>query len=144
MATLTSLKLVAAKKPTQTNPVQHRRNKLSLKVLEQMALAKALQNGETFAPTRMKTVTNEEGERVQVLKAKKVRQWWFVDGSKVLLQIKYGAKTLNISGKSNAIECGNAEALITALETVNAAVLAGEMDAQIEAVSGQIRGGFQR
>jgi len=144
MATLASLKLVAAKKPTAQNPVQHRRNKLSTKVLEQLALARALQNGETFAPTKIKTVTNDNGDRVQVTHAKKVRQWWFVDGNKVLLQVRYGAKVLSLNGKSNAVECANANALIAALETVNTAVLAGELDAQIEAVSGQIRGGFER
>ena len=144
MATLTSLKLVAAKKPTQANPVQHRRNKLSIKVLEQLALAKALQNGQTYAPTRIKTVTNDDGERVQVTQAKRVKQWWFVDGNKVLLQVRYGAKTLMLNGKSNAVECANADALIAALETVNTAVLAGELDTQIESVSTQIRGGFER
>ena len=144
MATLTSLKLVAAKKPTQANPVQHRRNKLSVKVLEQLAFARALQNGETYAPTRIKTVTNAEGERVQVMQPKRVKQWWFVDGNKVLLQVRYGAKVLALNGKSNAVECANADALIGALETVNTAVLAGELDTQIEAMSGQIRGGFQR
>jgi len=144
MATLTSLKLVAAKKPTQANPVQHRRNKLSIKVLEQLALAKALKDGQTYAPTRIKTVTNAEGERVQVTQAKRVKQWWFVDNNKVLLQVRYGAKVLALNGKSNAVECANADALIGALETVNTAVLAGELDAQIEAVSTQIRGGFER
>ena len=144
MATLTSLKLVAAKKPTQANPVQHRRNKLSIKVLEQLALAKALKDGQTYAPTRIKTVTNAEGERVQVTQAKRVKQWWFIDNNKVLLQVRYGAKVLALNGKSNAVECANADALIGALETVNTAVLAGELDAQIEAVSTQIRGGFER
>jgi hypothetical protein len=33
-------------------------------------------------------------------------------------------------------------ALIDALEAVNAAVLAGELDAQIEAASGQLRSAF--
>lgn len=144
MATLTSLKLVAAKKPTAQNPVQHRRNKLSIKVLEQLALARALQNGETFAPTKIKTVTNDNGDRVQVTQAKRVKQWWFVDGNKVLLQLRYGAKVLMLNAKSNAVECANADALISALTAVNDAVLAGELDAQIEAVSGQIRGGFER
>ena len=146
MATLTSLKLVAAKKPTAQNPVQHRRNKLSIKVLEQLALARALQNGETYAPTRIKTVTNADGDRVQVNHAKKVRQWWFVDGNKVLLQVRYGAKTLmlNSKTKSNAVECANADALISALEAVNTATLEGELDEQITAVAGQIRGGFER
>jgi hypothetical protein len=144
MATLTSLKLVAAKKPAQKDPVQHRRAKLSMKVLEQLALCKALNAGEVYAPTRIKTVTNAEGERVQVNQPKRVKQWWFVEGNKVLLQVRYGAKTLMLNGKSNAVECASPDALIAALETVNTAVLAGELDAQIEAVSTQIRGGFER
>lgn len=144
MATLTSLKLVAAKKPVQKDPVQHRRAKLSVKVLEQLALCKALKEGQTYTPTRIKTVTNAEGERIQVSQPKRVKQWWFVEGNKVLLQVRYGAKVLALNGKSNAVECANADALIGALETVNAAVLAGELDSQIESVAGQIRGGFQR
>ena len=144
MATLTSLKLVAAKKPAQKDPVQHRRAKLSAKVVEQLHYARALNAGEVYAPTRIKTVTNAEGERVQVNQPKSIKPWWFTDGSKVLLQVRYGAKTLMLNGKSNAVECANADALIAALETVNTAVLAGELDAQIEAVSTQIRGGFER
>jgi len=144
MATLTSLKLVAAKKPAQKDPVQHRRAKLSAKVVEQLHYARALNAGEVYAPTRIKTVTNAEGERVQVNQPKRIKPWWFTDGSKVLLQVRYGAKTLMLNGKSNAVECANADALIAALETVNTAVLAGELDAQIEAVSTQIRGGFER
>lgn len=144
MATLTSLKLVAAKKSANKDPVQHRRNKLSAKIVEQLHYARALNAGEVYAPTRIKTVTNAEGERVQVNHVKRIKPWWFTDGSKVLLQVRYGAKVLSLNGKSNAVECANADALMAALETVNAATLAGELDAQIEAVSGQIRGGFKR
>ena len=144
MATLTSLKLVSAKKPAQKDPVQHRRSKLSMKVLEQLQYARALNAGEVYAPTRIKTVTNAEGERVQVSQPKRIKPWWFTDGNKVLLQVRYGAKVLMLNGKSNAVECANADALIAALSTVNTAVLAGELDAQIEAASGQIRGGFER
>jgi hypothetical protein len=67
-----------------------------------------------------------------------------VDNNKVILQVRYGAKVLSLNGKSNAVECANADALIGALETVNEAVLAGALDEQITAVSGQIRGGFER
>jgi hypothetical protein len=66
MATLASLKLVTAKKPTQQPPVVHRRNKLSAKVFEQLQLARAQNDGTVFAPTRTKTVTNTEGNRVQI------------------------------------------------------------------------------
>lgn len=144
MATLSSLKLVAAKKPAHKDPVLHRRNKLSTKVVEQLNYARALNAGEVYAPTRIKTVTNAEGERVQVTRAKNIRPWWFTEGNKVFLQVRYGAKVLMLNGKSNAIECANADALIGALETVNSIVLEGSLDEQITAASGQIRGGFNR
>ncbi len=144
MATLASLKLVAAKK-SQQSPVHHRRQKLSLKVLEQIHFATAQSKGETYAPTRSKFVTNADGERVQVNHAKKIKPWWFSDANgKVCLAIKYGARTVELAKGKTAIEVASAEALIAALTTVNEAVLAGELDTQIEALSGQIRGGFQR
>ena len=144
MATLASLKLVAAKK-SQQSPVQHRRQKLSAKILEQIKFATAQSKGEPYAPTRTKIITNSEGQRVQVTHAKKVRPWWFTDANgKVCLAIKYGARTIELAKGKTAIEVASAEALITALETVNAAALAGELDSQIEALSGQIRGGFNR
>lgn len=144
MATLSSLKLVAAKKPAHKDPVLHRRNKLSMKVVEQLTYARALNAGEVYAPTRIKTVTNADGERVQVTRTKNIRPWWFTEGNKVFLQVRYGAKVLMLNGKSNAIECANADALIGALETVNSIVLDGALDEQITAASGQIRGGFNR
>jgi hypothetical protein len=144
MATLASLKLVAAKK-SQHSPVQHRRQKLSAKILEQIKFATAQSMGETYAPTRSKIITNADGERVQVNHAKKIKPWWFSDANgKVCLAIKYGARTIELAKGKTAIEVASAEALIAALTTVNEAVLAGELDSQIEALSGQIRGGFQR
>jgi hypothetical protein len=144
MATLASLKLVASKK-SQQSPVQHRRHKLSIKILEQIKFATAQSKGETYAPTRTKIITNAEGQRVQVTQSKICKPWWFSDANgKVCLAIKYGARTIELSKGKTAIEVASAEALIAALETVNAATLAGELDSQIEALSGQIRGGFNR
>ena len=144
MATLASLKLVAAKK-SQQSPVQHRRQKLSAKILEQIKFATAQSKGETYAPTRTKIITNAEGQRVQVTQAKLFKPWWFTDANgKVCLAIKYGARTIELAKGKTAIEVASAEAMINALTTVNDAVLAGELDTQIEAMSGQIRGGFNR
>ena len=113
-------------------------------MVEQLNYARALNAGEVYAPTRIKTVTNADGERVQVTRTKNIRPWWFTEGNKVFLQVRYGAKVLMLNGKSNAIECANADALIGALETVNSIVLEGVLDEQITAASGQIRGGFNR
>jgi transposase len=143
MATLASLKLVAAKKPSNLPPVVHRRNKLSSKVYEQIQLARSQNEGTVFAPTRTKTVTNAEGQRVQLTQPRRVKPWWFVaESGKCCIAIRYGSKVLELAKGKTAIEVASASALIDALEAVNAAVIAGELDGQIEAASGQLRSAF--
>lgn len=143
MATLASLKLVAAKKPSNLPPVVHRRNKLSSKVYEQIQLARSQNEGTVFAPTRTKTVINAEGQRVQLTQPKRVKPWWFVaESGKCCIAIRYGSKVLELAKGKTAIEVASASALIDALEAVNAAVIAGELDGQIEAASGQLRSAF--
>lgn len=145
MATLASLKLVAAKKPTQSNPQLHRRQKLSNKILEQIQLARAHSTGQTYSPTKTKMVTNAEGERVQVSVPKRITPWWFTNADgKVCVAIRYGAKVISITPKTNAIEVSSPAALIEALEIVNAAVIAGQIDAQLEAASVKLREGFTK
>jgi hypothetical protein len=145
MATLASLKLVSAKKPSNLPPVVHRRNKLSSKVYEQIQLARSQNEGTAFAPTRTKTVTNSEGQRVQITQPKRVKPWWFVaESGKCCIAIRYGSKVLELAKGKTAIEVASASALIDALEAVNAAVIAGELDGQIEAASGQLRSAFAK
>ena len=143
MATLASLKLVSAKKPSNLPPVVHRRNKLSSKVYEQIQLARSQNEGTAFTPTRTKTVTNTEGQRVQITQPKRVKPWWFVaESGKCCIAIRYGSKVLELAKGKTAIEVASASALIDAREAVNAAVIAGELDGQIEAASGQLRSAF--
>ncbi len=143
MATLASLKLVATKKPTQQNPVMHRRHKLAAKVQEQILLAQAHNEGSSYAPTRTKMVTNADGDRVQVTQAKRIKPWWFVgENGKVCVQIRYGSQVIEITKGKTAIEITSPAALIEALEAVKAAVQAGELDLQIEAAATKLREGF--
>lgn len=145
MATLASLKLVAAKKPVNQPPVVQRRNKLSNKVFEQIQLARAHSVGESYSPTKQKTMTNADGDRVTLTVPKRIKPWWFVaENGKCCVAIRYGAKIIELAKGKTAIEVSGPEALIDALEAVNAAVLAGELDAQIESVSGQLRSGFKK
>ena len=75
--------------------------------------------------------------------AKRVKPWWFVSESgKVCIEIRYGAKLIELSKGKTAIEVASPEALIEALEAVKAAVAAGELDGQIEAASIKLREGF--
>ena len=144
MTTLTSLKLTSAKKPTQMTPVQQRRNKLAKRLWEQIELAKAQQTGMTFAPTKLRTITNTEtGERKQIETKKRLKAWWFADKGKLVLSVRYGTKVLELAKGKWAVEVGSEKELVPTLELLKGAVLDGELDAQIEVASSKLREGFE-
>ena len=144
MTTFAALKLTAAQKPTNVSAVQTRRNKLAQRLVEQMALATATQAGSQFTATRLRTVKDEQtGERTAVEVNKKVKAWWFTaDNGKLALSVRYGARQLELAKGKYAIEVANERELLATLDVVREAVLAGQLDAAIEAVSNKVRAGF--
>ena len=143
---LSSLKLTSTKRQQVANPTEFRRQKISVKLKEQVALATALKNGETFTCKRLKTVTDSNGIRQTVEVNKKVKQWWFVQNKKVCVQVKYGSKVVPLSAKGdkNSVEVSNADELIDVLQKLDEAVLGGELDAQIEQASELVRARFKK
>lgn len=145
MSALTALKLTTAKKAQHQFPVVQRRNKLSLKLWEQMELCKAQAEGKQYAPTKFKTVTDTaSGERRSIETLKRVKQWWWTaDSGKVNLSVRYGARVIALNAKgANAIELPTADDLLPTLLLIKQAVEAGDLDAQIEAASIKLRAGF--
>ena len=144
MATFATLKLSAAVKPTHMSAIQVRRNKLAHRLWEQTELAKAQQAGAQFSVTKFRTVRdNDTGMRKQVEVNKRVKQWWFVtDGGKLAVGVRYGARLLELAKGKFAVEIANEKELVPTLEAIKAAVLAGELDAQMEAASTKLRDGF--
>ena len=146
MATsLSSLKFTTVKKPAQLSPVLFRRKKLIGRIDEQISLAIAQSEGRSFAPMRQKTVKDENGVRVTLLSAKRVKAWWFnSDNGKLALLVRYGARVLNLSGikGKDAIEIFPVTQLVPTLELLKTAVEAGEMDAAIEAAGFALRKSF--
>lgn len=145
MSALTALKLSAAKKPSQLSPIVQQRNKLAKRIWEQIELAKAQASGSTFTSKRLRTVRGIDGVRNSVEVTKRVRQWWFVsDNGKLCVSIRYGSKLLELGKGKSAVELASGEDIIPTLEIVQAAVMSGELDAQIENASGSLRAGFKR
>jgi len=146
MSLLNSLKIVTAKRPAPVSPIARRRDMLIMKLNEQVAYAQALQDGKAYAPTRTRNVADpESGESKRVEMPKRVKPWWFTDDSgKLCLVVKYGTKPLELTKGKVAIELAAQADLIPTLETLKAAVSAGELDAQIEAMSGTLRKGFAK
>lgn len=140
MSALNTLKIVVAKKPAKLPPAILRRNKLLARLWEQIELAKAVQNGTTFAPTCVRTVKDAEtGLRREITRPKRIRPWWWAnDNGKVCVSIKYGNKPIELMKGKSAVEVASPKDLVDTLSTIKTAVEAGELDAQIEANSGAV------
>ncbi len=143
MSALAKLKLVSVA-AGQKSPTVLRRNKLTAHLAEQIAMAKAQTAGEIYAGKRVKFVADAEtGERTQVEVSKRVKQWWFTaPNGKLALALRYGAKPIEIVKGKNAVEIADMAELITTLGVIKDAVNAGELDTQMEQVSGALRAGF--
>lgn len=144
MNTLNTLKLVAAKRPSDIPPVVKRRNRLIAAIWEQTELAKSTLEGKSYAPLRARRVKDREtGEARRVEAPKRIKTWWFTaDNGKVCLIVKYGAKVLELAKGKSAIEVGTMAELIPTLDMLKVAVDAGELDAQIVTASETLRAGF--
>ena len=143
---LSSLKLTSAKRQLVQNPIEFRRQKLSNKLKEQVALATCMKNGETYTAKRLRTVTDSDGVRQTVEVTKRVKPIWFTQNNKVFVQVKYGSKVVPLTSKGdkNSVEVSNADELIQVLETLDQAVLGGELDSQIAITSESVRTRFKK
>ena len=145
IAFLQSLKVTAAKKTVSNNPQLHRRMKLARKLWEQIQLAKSLAEGTQFTMTRFRSVTDPDGCRRSVEVPRRVRAWWWTtETNKLALNIRYGARKLEISKGKSAVEIATAADLVPTLELIKQAVEAGELDLQIEAAAIKLREGFAK
>ena len=144
MSALNALKLVAAQKPTSLPAVQQRRNKLVKRLWEQMELARAQEAGTKFAPIKFRSYQDKEtGLRKQVETTKRVKQWWFTaDNGKLAMNVRYGARVIELAKGKSSIEIGSTDQLLPTLDLIKKAVEAGELDAQIEAAANKLREGF--
>ena len=146
MSTLSTLKLVAVKKPSHMPAIVIRRNKLSSKLWEQIQLAKSQLEGTPFVVMKYRSMVDREtGLRKQVELPKRIKPWWFQsEQGKVCVSVKYGSWTLELAKGKPSVEVANAQDLIKTLETIKSAVEAGELDTQIETASASLRSGFKR
>jgi len=145
MTFISKLKLVASKRERNLSPIIVRRNKLAAKIEEQLQLATAQKEGRLYAPKRIKTVTNDAGERVAIETTKRVKEWfWTTPANKINLSVRYGSKTLELAKGKNAIELSTGDELLATLSLLKDAVIAGELDEAITNASDKLRAGFSK
>ena len=143
MSTLSSLKLVAARKPVKPSGLVQRRHKLSNKLWEQLQLAQAQAAGESYAPTRQRVIKDPETGFQREVTVPERCPWWFVaESGEVCLSVKYGSRVMELAKGKSAVEVAGPQELIKTLEAIKAAVEAGELDAAIDTASQSLREGF--
>ena len=83
------------------------------------------------------------GERRQLEVTRRVKPWFFTAANgKIALVLRYGKFQIEIAKGKNAIECDGMAELVATLEVIKTAVIAGELDIQIEQACSALRAGF--
>ena len=114
------------------SPEQHRRTKLIGKLMEQKAIAEADRDGLEPNIMQRRWVTTENGGRTAINAPKRIKRWWVQDVTgNWLLAIHYGSKVIEIEKGKTAIVVGNPDQLVPTIETVIAAINAGELDGHL-------------
>ena len=123
MPVLKSLNFTAMVK-SATDPVHIRRAKFIEKLEEQ----KTLLNDPAYIRTVQRTV-EVDGQKQVVARTQRVRPWWKTDsGGHLVMSIKFGAKPIEFEKGKAGIVVPSKEKLPAVIDTLIAAVRAGELD----------------
>jgi hypothetical protein len=132
MSFLNALKLVEFKPQHASGAVFVRRRKLADKIAQQISLA----SDPSYTPTKIVTLTDENGNEQRREVAKRIKRWWVTnaDGT-VQLTVRYGSKPLEFAKGKNAIELSSVSEVASTLIVISDAVKNGELDASLEVSS---------
>lgn len=133
MKTLETLTLTSVQRPTNQPALISRRHKLIERIHQQMLAAEARQQGRRATKTiRQKYKNKETGAIVERDAERTIReQFWFDNGGKVFVELRYGARNIEFAKGKTAIEVGDLNNLIPTLEKLKQATEQGELDEQL-------------
>ena len=135
MTHLKSLSFTAVPKGAAVNPILMRRAKLIARLEDQRTLAK----DPTFA-TVQRWVKASDGTKQRVEMQKPLRPSWRTDVTgAIILTVRYGFKTIELEKGKAGIAVPSKEKLVGVIDTLIAAVRAGELD-EVLAQQGRARG----
>lgn len=129
MTMLAKLNVKNVQRTAYKLPTEQRRTKLLAALEEQMRVLEAALRGQDYTVRVKRWQKSEGGERLRVDADKRVRAWFFEQDGGVYVQCKYGARTLPIAGKGNAVFVKDLKEVTTVFEAFYAACAAGEFDA---------------
>ena len=129
---LSNLKLSA--RPTKgTDIVSKRKERLLKRLDEQRLLAQGLIDNMPVTIYKEKWITNADTGQKEIKRiSRKTPKWFFQSNGTWFWEIRIGTTKIELAKNCNAIEVGDKEKLIDALNTIYEAIKAGELDKQIE------------
>jgi len=130
---LSKLTITQLKRPTRSTPQEQRRNKLIVKLEEQLALAEAQQQGKRYVVMKSAWTRDDAGNKTKVQREKIVRPWFWPDANGMSMVVKYGAAALDLQKGKKSVSAPDLDAIPDVIKTVIAAVKAGELDNAMEA-----------
>jgi hypothetical protein len=137
---LQSLKAVTANRPRHLSPVAVRRNKLIARIDQQIKVAHSKSRGEQHVVTSNYRKRNKlTGEMIDTVHQRTIKEcWWVNDDGKLLIELRYGVRTIEFAKGRSAIEVGSWDQLIPTFELLKKATDAGEFDEQLSAVASRL------
>lgn len=131
---LSKLKVTTRPESTKANPLLSKRERLLTKLDQQRNMALCYVNDEVYTVYKEKWANDQEtGERIKTRIAKNVRPWFYKRNNCYFFEVRYANKALELSKGMHAIEVGDKTNLLTAIDTVIEAVVAGELDSVLSA-----------
>ena len=135
MIILAKLNVKTVQRTAYKSPTEQRRSKLLAAIEEQMRVLEAAQSGGEYTVRVKRWQKGEGGERLRVDADKRVRAWFFEQEGGVYVQCKYGARTLPIADKGNAVFVKELREVTAVFEAFYAACAAGEFDKAVNEVA---------
>lgn len=129
---LSNLKL-SARPIKGTDIVSKRKERLLKRLDEQRLLAQGLIDNMPVTIYKEKWITNADTGQKEIKRIpRKTPKWFFQSNGTWFWEIRIGTTKIELAKNCNAIEVGDKEKLIDALNTIYEAIKAGELDKQIE------------
>ena len=134
MSNLEKLTLSATSPREPMTPLARKRIKLLRKLEQQIEVAEAEARDEEFLEEIKRWVRNEEtGEKSLITQNKPVRKWWWQNQHGAwMISLRDGNRLIPLTKNKTSVEVGGLEQMVSSLQTLRDAVIAGELDQQLE------------
>ena len=137
MSAIAKLNLQTVKRQVGVDKTAERRRKLLQSLQMQREMLRAELAGKKYQATKKVWVQDADGQQTLTEVPKRMRAWYFEQDGGWYVQCRYGMKIMNISGKNNSVFVNKKSEIGAVLDAFMQAVQDGELDREIEAVSGQ-------